>query len=503
MRQVRDGVTSVLVIEDDPDIRQLLRALLGREGYARRRGRPAGARASGPSTRARPDLVILDVGLPDLDGWQVLERIRDMSDAPVLVLTARSVRTRQGPGAQRRRRRLPDQALQPRRAPGPAPGHPAAPGRHHSTTAAHLRRRAHPASTSPTSRSRSAASRSLLTPTEYRLLSALVRHAGQVLSADQLIELAWDDPSGLAPARVKYAVLAAAAQAATGTDPDDSPLETVRGFGYRYRPRERMSRDRAPPRPAAGHEHGAGLRPEHLRGPVTRPASTAPPPAPARLRRRRGALSVLVGLIPFPTSATERGPGRRGPLLRPDRRGGGPALAAPAPVVLAGGPARLHRRDRPVARRPGRDRLGHGHPLLPAHRLAGLLRQPVAAWWPGWWPCWLVVPMPVVVDGPPATRRRSWRGVVITDRARPARLLPVLSMVNRERSYVADMAEQSPLARRGARQAEEAREQLASLLRGRHGDGRDRLRPRRAGHLLLRRGRAALRVARPTRWWAG
>ena len=79
----------MLAIEDDADIRQLLRALLDREGYAvteASNGRD-GLRAF---HQARPDLVILDVGLPDLDGWQVLERIRDMSDAPVLVLTARS-----------------------------------------------------------------------------------------------------------------------------------------------------------------------------------------------------------------------------------------------------------------------------------------------------------------------------------------------------------------------------------------------------------------------------
>ena len=64
-----------------------------------------------------------------------------------------------------------------------------------------------------------------------------MRHTGQILSADQLIELAWDDPSGLAPARVKYAVLRLRRKL-EWDNPDDSPLETVRGFGYRYRSRE-------------------------------------------------------------------------------------------------------------------------------------------------------------------------------------------------------------------------------------------------------------------------
>ena len=77
----------------------------------------------------------------------------------------------------------------------------------------------------------------ILTPTEYRLLATLVRHQGQVLSPDQLIELAWDDPTGLAPSRVKYAILRLRRKLGWA-EQEDSPIETVRGFGYRYRPGE-------------------------------------------------------------------------------------------------------------------------------------------------------------------------------------------------------------------------------------------------------------------------
>ena len=70
-----------------PTSAQLLRALLEREGYE-----VAEAFEGRDGVRqfhqSHPDIVILDVGLPDLDGWQVLERIRDMSDVPVLMLTA-------------------------------------------------------------------------------------------------------------------------------------------------------------------------------------------------------------------------------------------------------------------------------------------------------------------------------------------------------------------------------------------------------------------------------
>lgn len=75
----------------------------------------------------------------------------------------------------------------------------------------------------------------------------------------------------------------------------------------------------------------------------------------------------------------------------------------------------------------------------------------------------LVVPM--LVEGPPAYPDSGWRGVVITVCAGALISFTLLSMVDRERGYVADMTRQARLVRKGARQAEEAREQLASLLR--------------------------------------
>src|SRR6185312_8688012 len=78
----------VLVIDDDDDIRGLVRALLERGG-ATVRDAPNGRDGLREFHAWRPDLVILDVSMPELDGWNVLERIRDMSDVPVLMLTAR------------------------------------------------------------------------------------------------------------------------------------------------------------------------------------------------------------------------------------------------------------------------------------------------------------------------------------------------------------------------------------------------------------------------------
>ena len=74
-----------------------------------------------------------------------------------------------------------------------------------------------------------------LTPTELRLLTALVRNAGKVLSASQLLGQVWNDPSGDSPGRVKFAVLGLRRKLGWH-DLDGCPIETVRGFGYRYRP---------------------------------------------------------------------------------------------------------------------------------------------------------------------------------------------------------------------------------------------------------------------------
>src|SRR5882724_2299186 len=80
--------TRVLVIDDDDDIRGLVTTLLERGGSVVRDA-PNGREGLREFHAWRPDLVVLDVSMPELDGWNVLERIRDMSDVPVLMLTAR------------------------------------------------------------------------------------------------------------------------------------------------------------------------------------------------------------------------------------------------------------------------------------------------------------------------------------------------------------------------------------------------------------------------------
>jgi two-component system alkaline phosphatase synthesis response regulator PhoP len=82
-------MATVLLVDDDPKIRELLRLYVEREGH-----RPLfaadGESALDLATRAKPDVVLLDVMLPGMDGFEVTRRLRDLSQVPILLLTARS-----------------------------------------------------------------------------------------------------------------------------------------------------------------------------------------------------------------------------------------------------------------------------------------------------------------------------------------------------------------------------------------------------------------------------
>lgn len=80
--------TSILVVEDDRNIGRLVATYLEREGYEVTIA-DDGAQALTLATSRSPSLVILDVMLPSLDGWEVCRRIRRDSDVPIILLTAR------------------------------------------------------------------------------------------------------------------------------------------------------------------------------------------------------------------------------------------------------------------------------------------------------------------------------------------------------------------------------------------------------------------------------
>ena len=78
----------ILVVEDDVNIAELLRLYLEREGYEVSIAHD-GERGAAQFEAAQPDLVLLDIMLPKLDGWEVLRRIRAKAKTPVIMVTAK------------------------------------------------------------------------------------------------------------------------------------------------------------------------------------------------------------------------------------------------------------------------------------------------------------------------------------------------------------------------------------------------------------------------------
>src|SRR5437867_9379922 len=82
------GSGPILVVDDDPKIAQLVRAYLEREGFTVTSASD-GVAALAAVREQRPRLIILDLMLPELDGLSVARRVREESDIPILMLSAR------------------------------------------------------------------------------------------------------------------------------------------------------------------------------------------------------------------------------------------------------------------------------------------------------------------------------------------------------------------------------------------------------------------------------
>ncbi len=221
----------MLVVEDEDDVRRLVRVLLERAGHEVSEA-SNGLEALRRIQSAQPDLIVLDVTMPELDGWQTLERIRDVSDVPVLMLTARAGELDKVRGLK-----------------GGADDYVTKPfGRQEllARVEALLRRTSGPPEVRAAYEDRAVqidyVSREVtvegrvvqLTPLEFKLLSAFVHHPNETLGRDRLLELVWGDAEGFGGDQVKLYV--GYLRRKLGWDAAASPIETVRGFGYRYRP---------------------------------------------------------------------------------------------------------------------------------------------------------------------------------------------------------------------------------------------------------------------------
>jgi DNA-binding response OmpR family regulator len=219
----------ILIGEDEDDIRLLLRVLIDRAGYEAIEARD-GRDVLRQLHAHRPDLVILDVRMPVMDGWETLGRIRDVSEVPVLMLTAAAQELDKVRGL---RAGADDYVGKPfgnqellarveallRRAPGRGAVND---GYVDDRLTVDFEQR----------RVTAGGAELALTPLEFRLLAALVTHPDQLLSHERLIDLVWGDHD---VGRDRLKLYVGYLRRKLAQAPDPPVIESVRGFGYRYR----------------------------------------------------------------------------------------------------------------------------------------------------------------------------------------------------------------------------------------------------------------------------
>jgi len=222
---------TVLLIDDSETQRVVLTDRLQRLGYVVNSASDGRAGLRELYSK-RPDIVLLDVLMPELDGWQTLARIREISAVPVIMLTSQATEI--------------DRVRGLRGGADDYVGKPFSPGELAARIEAVLRRTGE----RETVRERfddgvvliDFGAREVtirgnqvhLTPLEFRLLTALTEHTGQVLSREQLLDLVWGSTYEVTDDQVKTYI--GYLRRKIGDDAVDSQLiETVRGFGYRYR----------------------------------------------------------------------------------------------------------------------------------------------------------------------------------------------------------------------------------------------------------------------------
>jgi DNA-binding response OmpR family regulator len=221
----------LLIVEDDPHIVELVSVVLERAGH-RVIVATDGQEALRRFFAHRPSLVLLDLGIPEPDGWELLGRIRELSDTPVIVLTGQGGELEK---VQALNAGADDYVTKPFGTAELA-ARVQAVLRRASAQEVHEVHDDGVVRIDFARRAVAVAGRAVhLTPTEFRLLAALARHPAQVLSRDQLLEMVWGNPGVGAGDEVR--VYIGYLRRKLGAVLDEDPIETVRGFGYRWAPR--------------------------------------------------------------------------------------------------------------------------------------------------------------------------------------------------------------------------------------------------------------------------
>ncbi len=221
---------TILLIDDDPTLLEMLADHVRDAGY---QPLTAGRAAEGVrlALEAQPALIVLDVMMPGMDGWEACRRIREVSHVPIIMLTAKSEEIDKLRGF---RLGVDDYVTKPFSF-----------AELIARIRAVLARAQH--APSPTQRLTSGdltidfdqhtvtldGQPVDLTPTEYRLLEALARHARRTVPTERLLSEVWGAEYAGEPEHVKHYIWALRRK--IERDPGDPQhIITVRGFGYRF-----------------------------------------------------------------------------------------------------------------------------------------------------------------------------------------------------------------------------------------------------------------------------
>ena len=223
--------SKILLVEDEPSIADTVVYALESEGYAVSWSN-AGRGAVNQVRKASPDLVILDIGLPDVSGFDVFREIRNFSQAPVIFLTARAEEIDRVTGLEMG---ADDYIVKPfspreltarvravlRRVHG---NNNAAPTPSESVDGPF-------AIDEPSWTIRFQGQALELTRNEFKILSVLIQSPGQVFSRERLLDLVWDAPEHRLDRTVDTHIKNIRAKL-RGVDKSANPVKTRRGIGY-------------------------------------------------------------------------------------------------------------------------------------------------------------------------------------------------------------------------------------------------------------------------------